>query len=159
MPLRSQSPKRVGSGPLGPPNSGGNCFLSSAARRTSASALARLPASAIRAAISSSVACSDIGRSYIDVCRRETMNTLRTGILMAALTGLFLGVGALVGGSTGMLIAFGMALAMNLFAYWNSDKVLLSMYGARQVDASSAPDLYRLVERLAQPPDLHQPHI
>jgi heat shock protein HtpX len=77
------------------------------------------------------------------------MNTLRTGILMAAMTGLFLAVGALVGGSTGMLIAFGMAAAMNLFAYWNSDKVLLSMYGAKQVDAQSAPDLYRLVERLA----------
>ena len=87
------------------------------------------------------------------------MNTLRTGILMAALTGLFLAVGALVGGSTGMLIAFAMALAMNLFAYWNSDKVLLSMYGARQVDASSAPDLYRLVERLAQQAKLPMPKV
>jgi len=87
------------------------------------------------------------------------MNTLRTGILMAALTGLFLAVGALVGGGTGMLIAFGMALAMNLFAYWNSDKVLLSMYGARQVDAGSAPDLYRLVERLAQQAQLPMPKV
>ena len=78
------------------------------------------------------------------------MNTLRTGILMAAMTGLFLAVGALVGGGTGMLIAFGMALAMNLFAYWNSDKVLLSMYGAQPVDAQSAPELYRLVEKLAR---------
>jgi heat shock protein HtpX len=87
------------------------------------------------------------------------MNTLRTGILMAALTGLFLAVGALVGGSTGMLIAFGMALAMNLFAYWNSDKVLLSMYGAQQVDAQSAPDLYRLIERLAQQANLPMPKV
>jgi heat shock protein HtpX len=87
------------------------------------------------------------------------MNTLRTGILMAALTGLFLAVGALVGGGTGMLIAFGMALAMNLFAYWNSDKVLLSMYGAQQVDAQSAPDLYRLVERLAQQAKLPMPKV
>ena len=87
------------------------------------------------------------------------MNTLRTGILMAALTGLFLAVGALVGGGTGMLIAFGMALAMNLFAYWNSDKVLLSMYGAQQVDAQSAPDLYRLVERLAQQAGLPMPKV
>jgi heat shock protein HtpX len=87
------------------------------------------------------------------------MNTLRTGILMAALTGLFLAAGALVGGGTGMLIAFGMALAMNLFAYWNSDKVLLSMYGARQVDAQSAPDLYRLVERLAQQAQLPMPKV
>ena len=87
------------------------------------------------------------------------MNTLRTGILMAALTGLFLAVGALVGGGPGMMIAFAMALAMNLFAYWNSDKVLLSMYGARQVDASSAPDLYRLVERLAQQAQLPVPKV
>ena len=87
------------------------------------------------------------------------MNTLRTGILMAALTGLFLAAGALVGGGTGMLIAFAMALAMNLFAYWNSDKVLLSMYGARQVDAQSAPDLYRLVERLAQQAQLPMPKV
>jgi heat shock protein HtpX len=87
------------------------------------------------------------------------MNTLRTGILMAALTGLFLAAGALVGGGTGMLIAFAMALAMNLFAYWNSDKVLLSMYGAKQVDAQSAPDLYRLVERLAQQAQLPMPKV
>jgi len=87
------------------------------------------------------------------------MNTLRTGILMAALTGLFLAVGALVGGGPGMMIAFAMALAMNLFAYWNSDKVLLSMYGARQVDAGSAPDLYRLVERLAQQAQLPMPKV
>jgi heat shock protein HtpX len=87
------------------------------------------------------------------------MNTLRTGVLMAALTGLFLAVGALVGGSTGMLIAFVIALATNLFAYWNSDKVLLSMYGARQVDAAGAPDLYRLVERLAAQAQLPMPKV
>jgi heat shock protein HtpX len=87
------------------------------------------------------------------------MNTLRTGILMAALTGLFLAVGGLVGGSTGMLIAFAIALAMNLFAYWNSDKVLLSMYGARQADAQSAPDLYHLVERLAAQAELPMPKV
>jgi heat shock protein HtpX len=78
------------------------------------------------------------------------MNTLRTGMLMAALTGLFLAVGALIGGSNGMAIAFAFALATNLFAYWNSDKVLLSMYGAQPVDQTSAPELYRLVARLAQ---------
>ena len=87
------------------------------------------------------------------------MNTLRTGILMAAMTGLFLAVGALVGGSTGMLIAFGLALAMNLFAYWNSDKVLLSMYGAKPVDAQSAPDLYRLVEKLAASAQIPMPKV
>jgi heat shock protein HtpX len=87
------------------------------------------------------------------------MNTLRTGILMAAMTGLFLAVGALVGGGTGMLIAFAMAAAMNLFAYWNSDKVLLSMYGAKQVDAQSAPELYRLVEKLAANAQLPMPKV
>src|SRR6201991_674175 len=87
------------------------------------------------------------------------MNTLRTGILMAAMTGLFLAVGALVGGGTGMLIAFGIALAMNLFAYWNSDKVLLSMYGAKQVDAQSAPELYRMVESLAANAKIPMPKV
>lgn len=87
------------------------------------------------------------------------MNTLRTGMLMAALTGLFLVVGALIGGSSGMAIAFAMALAMNMFAYWNSDKVLLSMYGARQVDAQSAPELYNLVARLAEKAQLPMPKV
>jgi heat shock protein HtpX len=87
------------------------------------------------------------------------MNTLRTGILMALLTGLFLAVGAAIGGASGMMIAFVFALATNLFAYWNSDKVLLSMYGARQVDAASAPDLYRLVETLAAQARLPMPKV
>jgi heat shock protein HtpX len=87
------------------------------------------------------------------------MNTLRTGMLMAALTGLFLVVGALIGGTHGMAIAFAMALAMNMFAYWNSDKVLLSMYGARQVDAQSAPELYNLVARLAEKAQLPMPKV
>jgi heat shock protein HtpX len=98
-------------------------------------------------------------RSYIHQDERETMNTLRTGILMAALTGLFLAVGALLGGGTGVIIAFVLALAMNLFAYWNSDKVLLSMYGARPVDAVSAPDLFHLVERLAAQALLPMPKV
>src|SRR4029079_16691067 len=112
----------------------------------------------IRSDGQTSVAKSSPGRP-LKRDRRKTMNTLRTGILMAALTGLFLAVGGLVGGSTGMLIAFGMALAMNLFAYWNSDKVLLSMYGAQQLYAKSAPDLYRLVERLAAQAKLPMPKV
>jgi len=87
------------------------------------------------------------------------MNTLRTGMLMAALTGLFLAVGALIGGSNGMMIAFAFALATDLFAYWNSDKVLLSMYGAQPVDETSAPELYRLVARLAQQAGLPMPRV
>jgi heat shock protein HtpX len=87
------------------------------------------------------------------------MNTLRTGMLMAALTGLFLAVGALIGGTNGMAIALVFALATNLFAYWNSDKVLLSMYGAQPVDETTAPDLYRLVARLAQQAGLPMPKV
>jgi heat shock protein HtpX len=87
------------------------------------------------------------------------MNTLRTGILMALLMGLFVAVGAALGGVTGMLIAFLFAGGINLFAYWNSDKMLLSMYGARQVDGASAPDLYHVVERLAAQAKLPMPKV
>ncbi len=58
-----------------------------------------------------------------------------------------------------MPIAFGIALAMNAFAYWNSDKVLLRMYGARQVDAASAPDLFRMIEQLAQNAAIPMPKV
>ena len=87
------------------------------------------------------------------------MNTFKTVFLMSAMTGLFLVVGALIGGGPGMVIAFLFAAGMNLFAYWNSDKVLLSMYGARQVDAGSAPDLYQIVERLAGRANLPMPKV
>lgn len=62
------------------------------------------------------------------------MNIFRTGLLMAAMTGLFLVIGYLLGGEVGMALAFAIALGMNIFAYWNSDKVVLSMYRAREVD-------------------------
>ena len=85
------------------------------------------------------------------------MNTLRTGILMAGLMGLFLVIGGMIGGAQGMLIAFVIAGGMNLFAYWNSDKVLLSMYGAREVGADN--DLYRLVQQLAGQAQLPMPRV
>jgi heat shock protein HtpX len=87
------------------------------------------------------------------------MNLFKTVLLMSLMTGLFLVVGALIGGGPGMLIAFAMAAGMNLLAYWNSDKMLLSMYGARQVDAGSAPDLYHIVERLAGQARLPMPKV
>jgi heat shock protein HtpX len=77
------------------------------------------------------------------------MGYFRTAMLLAAMTALFMGIGYLVGGQTGMVVAFLVAAAMNLFAYWNSDKMVLSMYGAREVDARAAPSL-RLVKRLAE---------
>lgn len=87
------------------------------------------------------------------------MNTLRTGMLMAALMGLFLAVGYLLGREQGMFIAFIMAAGMNLFAYWNADKMVLRMYGARQVDRQSAPDFYDLVEDLARNAGLPMPKV
>jgi heat shock protein HtpX len=87
------------------------------------------------------------------------MNTMRTGLLMAAMTGIFLVVGYLVGGGPGMFIAFLFAAGSNLFAYWNSDKVLLSMYGARQVDETTAPELVHLVRQLATNAGLPMPKV
>jgi heat shock protein HtpX len=87
------------------------------------------------------------------------MNTLRTGILLAGLTGLFLAVGFLIGGEGGLIIAFGLALAMNAFAYWNSDKVVLRMYGARQVSEREAPALVGLVRQLADQAELPMPKV
>jgi heat shock protein HtpX len=87
------------------------------------------------------------------------MNVFRTGLLMAALTGLFLVVGYVVGGAAGMAVAFLFAAGTNLFAYWNSDKVVLSMYGARPVDEASAPELVHIVRRLASQAGLPMPKL
>ena len=86
------------------------------------------------------------------------MNSLKTGILMSALMALFLVVGAMIGGGPGMGIAFVMAAGINLLAYWNSDKMLLSMYGARRVDAGE-PALYHIVEKLAAQAGLPMPAV
>ncbi|HWF65344.1 MAG TPA: zinc metalloprotease HtpX [Rhizomicrobium sp.] len=87
------------------------------------------------------------------------MNLFKTTLLMSLLMGLFLVVGALIGGSVGMAIAFLFAAGLNLLAYWNSDRMLLSMYGARQVDAGSAPDLFHIVERLAAQAHIPMPKV
>jgi len=87
------------------------------------------------------------------------MNILRTGILLAAMTALFLAIGAMLGGEAGMLIALAVALAMNVFAYWNSDRMVLSMYGARQVTERDAPSYYRLVRQLADRANLPMPRV
>jgi heat shock protein HtpX len=86
-------------------------------------------------------------------------NTLRTGLLMAAMTGLFLVVGFLIGGEAGMGFAFLFAAATNALAYWHSDKALLSMYGARRVDDTSAPDLVRIVRQLSAKDGLPMPKV
>jgi heat shock protein HtpX len=87
------------------------------------------------------------------------MSYFRTAILLAALTALFMGIGYLIGGQGGMLLALVVAAAMNLFAYWNSDKMVLSMYGARAVDERSAPELYALVHQLASAAGLPMPRV
>lgn len=87
------------------------------------------------------------------------MPYFRTALLLAALTALFLAAGLLLGGEGGMVIALVIALGMNLFAYWNSDKMVLRMYGAREVDAGSAPALHGIVERLAHAAELPMPRV
>ena len=87
------------------------------------------------------------------------MNYFRTALLLAGLTALFMGVGFLIGGKGGALIALVIAAGMNLFTYWNSDRMVLSMYGAHEVDRSSAPDLYNLVAELAARAQLPMPRV
>ena len=87
------------------------------------------------------------------------MNHFKTFALLAGLTALFIGVGYMIGGQGGMIIAFFIATAMNLFAYWNSDRLVLSMYGARPVSAASSPSLYMIVERLVARAGLPMPKL
>jgi heat shock protein HtpX len=87
------------------------------------------------------------------------MNFFRTALLMAAMTALFLGIGFLLGGGGGVLIAFIFAAGMNIFAYWNSDKMVLKMHGARPVTAQTAPDLFQMVNSLALKANLPEPKI
>ncbi len=87
------------------------------------------------------------------------MSYLRIAILLAGLTGLFMGVGYLIGGAGGAMIALVIAAGTHLFAYWNSDRAVLSMYGAHEVDARTAPDLHRLVAELAARAELPMPRV
>ena len=87
------------------------------------------------------------------------MNFARTALLLAAMTGLFLAVGYLIGGQSGMIIAFVIALGMNFFAYWNSDKMVLRMQGAQEVDAAAAPRLFAIVQDLAKRGNLPMPRV
>jgi heat shock protein HtpX len=86
-------------------------------------------------------------------------NYLRTAVLLAGLTALFMAVGYLIGGQSGMLIAFVIAAGINLFSYWNADKLVLSMTGAHEVDEGTAPDLYAIVRDLARNAGLPMPRV
>src|SRR5437762_538981 len=74
---------------------------------------------------------------------------VRTTLLLGALTGIIMGIGHLLGGSQGLVIAFVFAVIMNFGSYWFSDQIVLAMYGARQVSEAEAPMLYRIVHNLA----------
>jgi heat shock protein HtpX len=91
------------------------------------------------------------------------MNHLKTFILLAGLTALFVGVGALIGGAMGMAIALALAVGLNLFSYWNSDKMVLRMYGAQEVDETHPEPLVRNyvadVRALADKAGLPQPRV
>lgn len=87
------------------------------------------------------------------------MNIMRTAMLLAFMTALFMGVGYLIGGSGGMMIALVIAAAMNLFSYWNSDKMVLRMHHAVEVDEGSAPEYYGIVRDLAARANLPMPKV
>lgn len=87
------------------------------------------------------------------------MNLMRTAMLLAFMTALFMGVGYLIGGQSGMMIAFVAAAGMNFFSYWNSDRMVLSTYGAQEVDERSAPEFYGIVRDLARNAGLPMPKV
>ena len=87
------------------------------------------------------------------------MSGLRTMMLLSALTALFMALGYTLGGGAGALIALLVAAGMNLFTFWNADRIVLSMHDAREVDADSAPEFYGLVRDLAQRAGLPMPRV
>ncbi len=86
-------------------------------------------------------------------------NWLKTSILMAAIVALFGTVGAMLGGAQGMLLALVFGGAVNLWAYWFSDRMVLAMYRAREVDAATEPRFHRLVQELAQRAGIPMPRV
>ena len=87
------------------------------------------------------------------------MNTIKTTMLMALLMALMVALGGVFAGQTGMTVMLVIALGMNFFSYWFSDRMVLSMYNAREVDRTSAPELYGLVEKLAGRAGLPMPRV
>lgn len=87
------------------------------------------------------------------------MNGLKTMVLMVTLTLMLIGIGGILGGKSGMTIALIMAFGMNFITYWFSDKIVLRMYGARQVSEAESPELYSIVRRLAQRAELPMPKV
>lgn len=86
-------------------------------------------------------------------------NLVKTAVLMAAITALFMAVGAMIGGRTGMLVALLVAVGLNFYSYWFSDKLVLKMYNAREVDAASAPQFHGMVKELSTRAGLPMPKV
>jgi len=90
----------------------------------------------------------------------DTMgNQFKTAMLLAAMTAFIILIGRMLGGQQGMVIAFILAGAMNFFSYWFSDRMVLSMYRAQEVDAAQAPELYAMVQRLSRNAGLPMPRV
>lgn len=87
------------------------------------------------------------------------MNMLKTTMLLAGLTALFMALGYTLGGSGGAMIALLIAFGMNIFTFWNADKIVLKMHDAREVDINSAPEFYTMVRNLAQRAQLPMPKV
>jgi len=87
------------------------------------------------------------------------MNAIKTAVLLAAITGLFVGIGFLVGGIGGMIVAFALAGVMNFFAYWSSDKLALRMAGAREVSMQEAPRLHSIIEEVSAQASMPKPKV
>lgn len=87
------------------------------------------------------------------------MNYAKTAMLLALLTAIFVAMGAAVGGQTGMVVAFVVALVMNGVSLWSSDTMVLKMFGAQEVDETTAPEYYGLVRDLAQRAELPMPRV
>ena len=87
------------------------------------------------------------------------MNFTKTALLLATLTAIFLAMGAAVGGQSGLVVAFVVAMAMNGFSLWKSDKLVLRMHGAQEVDAQSAPEFFAIVQGLAARAGLPPPRV
>ncbi|MBP1467257.1 zinc metalloprotease HtpX [Candidatus Chloroploca sp. M-50] len=89
----------------------------------------------------------------------QMWNTFKTGILLAGLTGLFVVIGGLLGGQFGMIIALVFAVAMNMGAWWFSDKLALKMSGAREVSPEEAPELHEMVAKLSLRAEIPKPRV
>ena len=86
-------------------------------------------------------------------------NNIKTLFLLVALTALMIFMGNLIGGQQGMIVAFIMAMGMNFFSYWFSDKMVLRMYNAQEVEPAQAPELHQIVEELAREAGVPKPRV